>query len=67
MASEGRHLNDRKTYETTKDKSAEIYEKMIEEVSLKLQLEMEANLCKEKIKILAKENLLRSKLKEKDK
>lgn len=59
MASEGRHLDDRKTDDATKDKSAETDEKMIEEVSLKLQLEMEANLRKEKIEMLAEENLSR--------
>jgi starch synthase len=59
MASEGRQLDDRKTDDTTKDKSAETDEKMIEEVSLKLKLEMEANLCKEKIEMLAEENFSR--------
>ncbi|XP_059438596.1 starch synthase 3, chloroplastic/amyloplastic [Corylus avellana] len=59
MASEGRHLDDRKTDDATKEKSAETDEKMIEEVSLKLQLEMEANLRKEKIEMLAEENLSR--------
>ena len=59
LASEGRQLDDRKTDDTTKDKSAETDEKMIEEVSLKLKLEMEANLRKEKIEMLAEENFSR--------
>lgn len=59
MASEGRHLVAIKTDDTTKDKSTETDEKMIEEVSLKLKLEMEANLRKEQIEMLAEENFSR--------
>jgi len=56
MAPEGRHLDAIKTDDTTEDKSKETDEKMIDEVSLKLKLEMEANLRKEKIEMLAEEN-----------
>jgi starch synthase len=59
MAPEGRHLDAIKTDDTTEDKSTETDEKMIEEVSLKLKLEMEANLRKEKIEMLAEENFSR--------
>ena len=70
MASEGRHLDIIERDDTTRDKSTETDEKINEKASLKLKLEMEANLHKQKIEMevnlrkqkiemLAEENFLR--------
>ncbi|KAL0012339.1 hypothetical protein SO802_007447 [Lithocarpus litseifolius] len=57
MVSEGRHLDIIERDDTTRDKSTETDEKIREEASLKLKLEIEANLRKQKIEMLAEENL----------
>lgn len=59
MASEERRLDAVEIDDTTKDKSTEADKKMAEDVSLKLKLEVEVNLRKEKIEMLAKENFSR--------
>lgn len=56
MVSGGRHLDIIERDDTTRDKSTETDEKIREEASLKLKLEMEANLRKQKIEMLAEEN-----------
>jgi starch synthase len=60
MASEGRHLDIIERDDTTRDKSTETDEKIIEKASLKLKLEMEANLRKQKIEMEA--NLRKQKI-----
>ncbi|KAM4101812.1 hypothetical protein ACB094_05G173800 [Castanea mollissima] len=56
MVSEGRYLDIIERDDTIRDKSTEMDEKIREEASLKLKLEMEANLRKQKIEMLAEEN-----------
>ncbi|XVF27876.1 hypothetical protein REPUB_Repub14bG0147000 [Reevesia pubescens] len=61
VVSEGKHLDGTKTDDTVtvKDESIESDEKPIEDASLKLELEMEADLRKQEIEGLAEENFLR--------
>ncbi|XP_039063870.1 starch synthase 3, chloroplastic/amyloplastic-like [Hibiscus syriacus] len=58
---EGKHIDDTKIDDNVivKDESIEPNEKIIEDVSAKLKLEMEENLRKQEIEVIAEENFLK--------